>query len=457
MDGAAEPAAGSPDAILELLSSPEECSEEVLTSFAGVVRSENVPLDASRFLRATREGLPCFDVRSPGEFASGHIPGATSLPLFSDDDRAEVGKKFKRAGKQSALRLGMEKVRHRIPKLVAVASAALDRREKEGKPRKVLVHCWRGGMRSCAVAWLIRHQCGAEVLTLQGGYKAFRHWALGLYHPMGEDGKPLAAVERAAKRPRTEGDGDGEGEAAARGADGAARGPRVIIIGGRTGCGKTRVLHALRDQFGQQTVDLEGLARHRGSSFGWVGNATQPTTQQFGNDVADAWASLDPAAVVFVEDEGPNVGRVSTPLGLYHRMRHAPIVINLKVSMQHRVKLLLEDYASDAARAATEDWAPRMMKAVSNLARRLGKERMEHLREIFGREDYEQFAREMLRYYDRLYDKHIANAEGTGGGSGRRSGRVVDVSAPEDGDVLDAVAVARTVIALLRQEGERLK
>merc|ERR1719162_1865431 len=110
-----------------------------------------------------------------------------------------------------------------------------------------------------------------------------------------------------------------------------AHGLRIIILGGPTGSGKTKVLHALRDILGEQVIDLEGMANHSGSAFGWVGHEPQPTPKQYENNVAMLWNSLDPERWVFIEDEGPNVGGANLPVGLYRKMGTASTVLKLDI------------------------------------------------------------------------------------------------------------------------------
>ena len=192
------------------------------------------------------------DVRSPGEFQSGHIPHAVSLPLFSDDERAEVGTLYKQKGHDAAFSRGLEAVSgkmgafvHEVGGLAAAGAGAGDADTSE-----VMVYCWRGGMRSASMAYLLQ-ESGIRAHVLEAGYKSFRRWALSRF-----EGEQLRASM-----------------------------PRLVVVGGRTGVGKTKLLRRLREM-GQQVLDLEGLARHRGSVFGWVGEGAQPTTEHYVNELA---------------------------------------------------------------------------------------------------------------------------------------------------------------------------
>ena len=301
-------------------------------------------LNVEGFLAMMDEQLPVIDVRSPSEFAQGHIPGAHSVPLFSDHERSVVGTTYKHQGRELAMAQGMRYVAPKLGELVTRV------REILGDGTAVGVHCWRGGMRSGAVAWFLRRH-GMHATTLAGGYKAFRSWALASWGdiampvPRAKQRKPRPPkpVEKSAlppdagaasststvdvDQPSTTGGVPPSVVEAAQ----SLPGRRVCVVGGRTGVGKTRVLHALR-AMGEQIIDLEGLAQHRGSAFGWVGQRwrgrttneapEQPSTEHFGNLVAMAWrranahTSRGHRGWVFVEDEDTHIGGVTLPANL---------------------------------------------------------------------------------------------------------------------------------------------
>ena len=177
---------------------------------------------------------PKIDVRSPAEYEEGHIAGAINLPLFSDEERARVGTTYTQVGRGEALELGLEIVG---PKLTHLAKKA----KSLGVDGKLKTHCWRGGMRSEQMAWLFELM-DLEVDVLKGGYKAFRQQLI-------QDFKDLK---------------------------------NLIVLQGATGSGKTMILHELAKQ-GEQILDLEKQANHKGSAFGALGMGEQPTTAQFQN------------------------------------------------------------------------------------------------------------------------------------------------------------------------------
>ena len=239
------------------------------------------------------------DVRSPKEFADGHIPGAVNIPLFSNDERAEVGTLYQKRGHDPAVLRGLEIVG---PKMADFARTVADENRKHGfSDKNVAVHCWRGGMRSQSFAWLLE-TTGWTVSVVDGGYKAFRRMA-------------HETIEKT---------------------------HRLIVLSGLTGAGKTVHLQRLRDT-GEQVVDLEGLANHRGSAFGGVGQGAQPQTEQFENDLFTELEKCDPNRMIWVEDEGKQVGTVVVPHLFHQQVRNAPAIF-LDVPQQVRVDHLMDEY-----------------------------------------------------------------------------------------------------------------
>ncbi|MCB0214369.1 MAG: tRNA 2-selenouridine(34) synthase MnmH, partial [Anaerolineae bacterium] len=220
-------------------------------------------LGVEPFLELSRH-YPVIDVRTSAEFAKGHIPGAMNIPLFSNEERAIIGTTYKQVGQREAMLLGLEivgpKMRHLIEHIQTVATE-----------RTLLLHCWRGGMRSESVAWLAG-LFGYRCYTLRRGYKGFRNYVLQMLE--------LPS--------------------------------RLLILGGKTGSGKTEILQVLKQQ-GEQVIDLEGLAHHKGSSFGALGEADQPSQQQFENELAMQWRQLNLQRPVWLEDESRHIGKLSIP------------------------------------------------------------------------------------------------------------------------------------------------
>jgi tRNA 2-selenouridine synthase len=285
-------------------------------------------------------------------------------------------------------------------------------------------------MRSRCVAWWLRRS-GLEPVLLRGGYKALKEHCAHLYWPRCTTDQLALLV-------------CGQAVADLTGRFGQTR-PRIVIVGGRTGSGKTRVLAALRS-VGAQVLDLEGLAHHRGSAFGWIGQLPQPSTEQYGLDVALAWRALDPAQVVFVEDEGSSVGKVSVPPLLFAAMRRAPLIVKLVVPLEARLHMLVEDYAGEEAKATTVDWGPRMEEAIARMGKRLGGDTVKGLLASLAAGDVRGVALQMLQYYDKLYDKHVGNASGSGSGTGARPGCLVEAAADPAATRLDDGGLAAVVL-----------
>lgn len=288
---------------------------------------------------------PILDVRSPGEYAQGHLPHAVSLPLFSDAERAQVGTCYKQQGKETAVELGLE--------LVGPKMADLARQAKALAPeRQVRVHCWRGGMRSSSVGWLLT-TVGLDVSLLAGGYKAFRQW-----------------VRTTLATPRP-----------------------VIVVGGMTGTGKTDILHALR-QLGEQVLDLEGLANHRGSSYGSLMLPPQPSTEQFENLIAEQWIGFSPQQPVWIEAESRRVGRCCVPDEIMDQMEAAKTLEVIR-SEAERLTLLVDVYG----RADPDE----LVAATERLQKRLGGLRTQKAVQHIKSGELEPAASIILTYYDRAY------------------------------------------------------
>ncbi len=289
---------------------------------------------------------PLLDVRAPGEFIQGHIPGALSFPLFNDEERAAVGTAYKQQSPQRAFELGLDLVGPKMAGFVREARILAPRGE-------LAVHCWRGGQRSGSMAWLLR-QSGLRVATLEGGYKAYRTAVL--------DSFTTSALS-------------------------------LRIVGGRTGSGKTKILHALR-QLGEQIIDLEGLAHHKGSAFGFIGESAQPTVEQFENDLHAAMQTLDPSRRIWVENESRSIGRVFIPSGFWQQMTTAPL-LSVSIPQADRLRNLLADYVG-TDKADLE-------RAFMKIRSKLGGQHLKAALEALRGDDFAAAAEIALRYYDKTY------------------------------------------------------
>lgn len=322
---------------------------------------------------------PVLDVRSPGEYTHAQIPGAHNLPLFTDEERKNVGTTYKQQSREKAIKIGLDYFGPKMKTMVEEAESLVRNTEpgKEKKqpfnseprtPNSVIVHCWRGGMRSAAVAWLL-DLYGFKVYTLAGGYKAYRKW-----------------VREQFKIPH-----------------------QLTIVGGYTGSGKTLALHKIKEA-GVSVVDLEALANHKGSAFGAVGK--QPTQEMFENLLARELNKLSESKVpsmggdlgeaAFIEDESQRIGNLQIPIPFWNNMRKSTILY-LDIPFEKRLDYITEEYSK------TEK--EKLVNSIIRIQKRLGgldtKTAINHLLE----DDYKESFRILLRYYDKWYEKALHNRE----------------------------------------------
>jgi tRNA 2-selenouridine synthase len=287
--------------------------------------------------------LPVIDVRSPGEFAQGHIAGAHNLPLFSDDIRALVGTIYVQQGKGSAIQEALKHVN--LHTIMSQANSLVP-------PGPIIVHCWRGGMRSKSVAWLLELN-GYLVCLLEGGYKAFRRQTQNIF----EQKYPF------------------------------------LVIGGLTGSGKTKLLQQLTLE-NKQVIDLEGLACHRGSSFGALGLEQQPTQQQFENELAFQLANLDLSKPIFIEDESIKIGKLSIPKSLFEQIKIGTMLF-LDVPYEQRVENLMEEYA----RYPQQEF----IDCINRVSQQIGPENTKIAIALVQQNQWRELCTLLLKYYDKKY------------------------------------------------------
>jgi tRNA 2-selenouridine synthase len=302
------------------------------------------PLSVEQFLEKAQT-LPIIDVRSPGEFERGHIVGAVNIPLFENHERAEVGTRYKRVGKESAFLLGLDIVGTKL-------SGFVKKSNKIAPEKEVLVHCWRGGMRSGSFATLLS-SAGMKVSLLVGGYKSYRSFILEQFR------KPL----------------------------------NIIILGGKTGSGKTEILYEL-EKLGEQILDLEGLANHKGSAFGMLGQAPQPMTEHFENMLFEKLSKLDTSRRIWVEDESKNVGCCNLPEGLWQQMRMTNVAF-IDVKKEIRIGRLMNEYAQFSFEE--------LKQATDKIAKRLGGQQHKDAIEALAQGDFSVGTDIALYYYDKAY------------------------------------------------------
>jgi len=302
-------------------------------------------LDINSFLEKAKH-LPVIDVRSPQEFEHGHIPTAVNIHLFNNEERARVGTLYKQTGRQAAIAEGFDIVGPKMKSFVTDA-------QKISVNNEVLVHCWRGGMRSTNFAWLL-NTYGIKARTLEKGYKAYRNYVLEFFS------KPI----------------------------------QLLVLGGETGSGKTEILKQLA-QAGEQVVDLEKLAHHKGSSFGALGEEKQPTGEQFENNLFAEWENLDFSKPVWIEDEAKNIGKVFLPNALWQKMKAAPI-IRIRVPKKERINKLVEGYGKFDKKD--------LQSAIVRIEKRLGGEALKKALDALESNNLAEVADITLYYYDKAYN-----------------------------------------------------
>lgn len=291
------------------------------------------------------ETIPVADVRSPSEFMKGHIPGAFNIPLFDDEQRAVVGTIYRKEGRKKAILKGIELSG---PSMHLKLKSAL----KIASDRKILVHCWRGGMRSEAMAWLFSLG-DLEIRILDGGYKEYRHHVIA----------------------------------------GLSEGRKVVVLGGMTGSGKTRILRHIAS-LGRQVIDLEELACHKGSAFGSLGQPPQPSSEHFSNLLHLKWIKTNVSEPLWLEDESRNIGTVFMPEEFYRHIQTAPAVI-LKMSIEKRMPRLIEEYSR-----YPED---QLTGSVLRISKRLGGDNTKDALDAIKSGDFSRAIRITLGYYDKTY------------------------------------------------------
>ncbi len=324
---------------------------------------------------------PLIDVRSPGEFAAGSVPGAVNIPLLSDEQRHRVGACYREHGREAALRLGYQlvsgaKKEHLVEQMCTRLAE---------HPQTVL-YCSRGGLRSAIASDWIYQQTSSPVPRLAGGYKAARNYLLSRLEPQTVSAKP-------------------------------------ILLGGRTGSGKTLLLKTLPN-----AIDLEALANHRGSTFGRF-TTPQPGQADFENRLAAALIQhgREGFAHLLVEDEGKHVGKRFIPRALADFLSSADLLV-LETPFEERVQITFDEYvvASQQRYAARQDpaaglwaWFADMSHNMDKIGKRLGTSMLEQVKALLeagcyhqekdgGQEAHKHWIRLLLRhYYDPMYDYQL--------------------------------------------------
>lgn len=310
------------------------------------------------------------DVRSPGEYNHAHIPNAVSFPLFSDEERKVVGTAYKQKSREEAIKIGLDFFGIKMRKMVEEAEKIVGRfplaeeattANNQQPTKTILLHCWRGGMRSAGVAWLL-DLYGFKVYTLIGGYKVFRSWTLDQFEKK----------------------------------------YTLKIVGGYTGSGKTYVLQELKKT--DTIIDLEGLANHKGSAFGNIGMPKQPSQEQFENKLAlELKYAGETQKPIWLEDESQRIGEVNIPINFWKQMRESNLFF-LEIPFEERLKHIVQEYGSLDKE--------RMLNAIDRIKKRLGPLETKEASAALVEDRIADCFRILLAYYDKWYFKAMHNREG---------------------------------------------
>ena len=289
--------------------------------------------------------FPILDVRSESEFEMGHMQNAVNIPILSNEQRKIVGTLYKQNGREVAVYKGLEL-------LGPLMSVRLKKGVKLASNGKILVHCWRGGMRSQFYAFLL-HFYGLESILLEGGYKAFR----GLVHQTFDQEL------------------------------------NIIVLGGKTGSGKTVVLKKLAE-LGEQVIDLEAIANHRGSSFGALGLKEQPSQEQFENALFTAISKLDSTKTIWIEDENRTVGSRVIPEGFWNQMKSSSKIFLIR-DFEERLDQIMLDYSCFPVKD--------LIISMQRIEKRLGPQHAKRAIELLENGEIREAFKIALVYYDKAY------------------------------------------------------
>jgi tRNA 2-selenouridine synthase len=322
---------------------------------------DNFIIETSASIGSSLRSSITIDVRSPAEFEHAHIPHALNLPLFDNEQRALIGTTYKKQSREAAIKVGLPLFGTKMLPMIETVEAWIKERQKENDLTKptIYVHCWRGGMRSAAVAWLL-DLYGYKVIQLTGGYKAYRNWVLAQF-----------TIPYSLK-----------------------------VLGGYTGSGKTEILHALQEK-NYAVIDLEGLAHHKGSAYGAIGQLPQPSQEMFENIVAEKLLEVNKKQKsIWIEDESQRIGTVLIPTPLFHLMRNSTCYF-MTIPFEQRLNFIVEGYGSFDQKS--------LIEATMRIQKRLGGLETKTAVDFITAGALKEAFSILLKYYDKWYEKNAKN------------------------------------------------
>ncbi len=299
---------------------------------------------------------PLIDVRSPSEYYKGHLPNSINIPLFDNYERSIIGTIYKKEGRKKAVIEGLiffEKKMELLLDNLFMSIESYKTIPNNNNEFHIRLYCSRGGMRSQSISWLLQ-KYKLNPITLKGGYKIYRRWVL----------------------------------------DSFSKKLNIVVIGGKTGTGKTRLL-SLLEKYKYQTIDLEGFACHRGSTFGGLGMKEQPSNEQFENIIAEKLNSFKCFKNIFVEAESANIGKCKIPHQFFNQMKHSRRIEIIR-SESNRLDELINTY-SIFKKEELKD-------SVQRIKKRLGPQRTKIALESIDNEKWDLVCKSVLDYYDRCYE-----------------------------------------------------
>lgn len=359
----------------------------IATKYICSVQASRIHIN--EFLKGAKDHL-LLDVRSPAEYAHAHIPGAINLSLFSNEERKIVGTAYKQESREKAIKIGLDFFGPKMRGMVEEVERLISKRQHalgkdDGEPaidNRIFIYCWRGGMRSGAVSWLL-NLYGFRVYTLAGGYKSFRNHVLKTFE------QPFD----------------------------------FKILGGYTGSGKTSLLKEL-ERKGETVIDLEAIACHKGSAFGNIKMPAQPTQEMFENLLAkelwdkttynaeppvenpegdnSRWLATTHYSPLWLEDESQRIGNLNIPMSLWNTMRLSPLYF-LEVPFEERLNCLVEEYGRCDVQ--------KLMDATQRISKRLGGLETKNTLAFLEEGNIREAFRILLHYYDKRYLKGLHNRE----------------------------------------------
>jgi tRNA 2-selenouridine synthase len=319
---------------------------------------------------------PVLDVRSPEEFQHAHFPGATSFPLFSNEERKVVGTTYKQESREQAIKTGLDFFGPKMRTMVEEAENII-KNSPNAASHTILVHCWRGGMRSAGVAWLL-DLYGFTVYTLVGGYKKFRRYVLDTFETNYS----------------------------------------MKVIGGYTGSGKTAILKTMA-RLQEPVIDLESLAIHKGSAFGHLNQPEQPSQEMFENRLAMELRGVAADQPFWIEDESLRIGKILIPQPFYNQLRKASCYF-LDIPFQERLQFIVKEYGY-----ADRD---KLITSVLRIQKRLGGLETKTAVNYLIEKDLEGAFTILLKYYDKWYLKGLSSRDGGTEGVIQMPAKSVDVT-----------------------------